>query len=113
MSVQETTDANSQRHKRVSPLVPLYVDSLPAQLTHALEEISLRRVGRGWATSPGIVAIVNNGFHEAGQNAVALRICRRFAAEAGFEWAGGLALGGGEAINGRPLSELRGVAPRL
>ncbi len=90
---------------------PLYVDSLPAQLTRVLEEIASRRGGdRAGGASPALVAIVNNGFPEASQNEVALRICRRFAGEAGLRWVGGLALGGGEALGGRPLAEVGGMA---
>ena len=89
---------------------PLYIDSLPALLTRTLELIASRREGRERDSRQRLVAIVNNGFPEAEQNAVALRICRRFASETGFEWAGGLALGGGEAINGRSLTESKGMA---
>jgi hypothetical protein len=85
-------------------------DSLPALLTRTLELIASRRGGRGRNSRQRLVAIVNNGFPEAEQNAIALRICRRFASETGFEWAGGLALGGGEAINGRPLTDVKGMA---
>ena len=52
---------------------------------------------------------MNCGFPEAAHNATALAICKRFAAEAGFEWAGGLALGMGEAIGGRPLEKTGGM----
>jgi hypothetical protein len=89
---------------------PLYIDSLPALLTRTLELIAARRGVRERNRRQRLVAIVNNGFPEAEQNEVALRICRRFAAETAFEWAGGLALGGGEAINGRPLAEVKGMA---
>ena len=89
---------------------PLYIDSLPALLTRTLELIHARRDLRQLNRKQRLVAIVNNGFPEAEQNEVALRICRRFAVETGFEWAGGLALGGGEAINGRPLTKIKGMA---
>ncbi len=89
---------------------PLYIDSLPALVTRTLELIASRRSRRDRDSRQRLVAIVNNGFPEAEQNAVALRICRRFASETGFDWAGGLALGGGEAINGRPLTDVRGMA---
>ena len=89
---------------------PLYIDSLPALLTRTLELIASRREGRERESRQRLVAIVNNGFPEAGQNEVALRICSRFASETGFEWAGGLALGGGEAINGRSLTDVKGMA---
>lgn len=46
-----------------------------------------------------MVGIVNSGFPEAFHNDTALAILRRFAAETGFQWAGGLALGGGGTID--------------
>ena len=56
------------------------------------------------------MTIVNCGFPEAHQTDTAVRICRRFAAEAGFEWAGALAVGAGETIHGQPLDEIKGMA---
>jgi len=35
-------------------------------------------------------------------------VCRIFAKQAGFNWAGGLAMGGGGLIMGYPLAELGG-----
>jgi hypothetical protein len=55
---------------------------------------------------------VNSGFPEASQAALALRMCAVFAREAGLVWAGGLALGAGEAIHGQPLEKAGGVAVR-
>jgi hypothetical protein len=49
--------------------------------------------------------ISNSGFPEAKQNSTALTICRLFAKQVGFNWAGGLAWGGGGIIAGEPLSE--------
>jgi hypothetical protein len=57
-----------------------------------------------------LVGISNSGFPEAEQNEIALRIYRCFARQTGFVWAGGLALGGGEMIKGKPLGESRGAA---
>ena len=56
------------------------------------------------------LAIANCGFPEAAHDATALAICRQFAGAAGFEWAGGLALGEGGALSGRPLTEAGGMA---
>lgn len=56
-----------------------------------------------------MLAICQSGFPEAHQNQTALAICRCFSREAGFTWAGGLALGGGGAINGQPLEKLGGM----
>jgi len=76
---------------------PLYVDSLPALATHALELVAKLR-------PPGVVsgqfmAVMNCGFPEPEQNRTALRIARHFCARAGYRWAGGLPLGGGGTVN--------------
>jgi len=49
-------------------------------------------------------------FPEAGQCDTALAISRRFASEVGMKWLGGLALGQGGAIEGKPLTEAGGKA---
>jgi multimeric flavodoxin WrbA len=91
---------------------PLYVDTLPAPVTEALERIAIYRQGR--QTRPQLFsAIANCGFPEAQQTATALAICQTFAKQAGFVWAGALALGGGEAINGASLVEAGGKAIRI
>jgi hypothetical protein len=70
---------------------PLYVDSLPAEMTMALEQLAaLPPTER----AQGIFALSQCGFLEAEQNDVALAICRTFAADAGLRWLGGLAIGG-------------------
>ena len=78
-------------------VTPLYVDSLPALATHALELIarSRRRVG----APARCVAIVNCGFPEAEQNRTALRIARHFSTDAHYAWGGGLALGAGGVVS--------------
>lgn len=93
---------------------PLYVDSLPYLVTQALERIAAHRMGsRGRAEAVArrtvFLAIANRGFPEAAHNAVALAICEQFADAAGFGWAGGLVLGEGGAISGRPLAQVGGV----
>ena len=82
---------------------PLYVDSLPAETTLALERLAAVRRTR---TPQRMLAIANCGFPEAQQNDVALAICRQFARETGLHWCGGLAIGGGGAINGHALRHL-------
>jgi hypothetical protein len=88
--------------------MPLYVDCLPALVIRAMELIAAHRQGRT-EKPQRLVALLNCGFPEARHNDTALAICRQFAREAGFEWTGGLALGGGEALGGRPLAELGGM----
>jgi len=89
---------------------PLYADSFPWGVTRFFElytaEISLRSD----AARTRLVLLVNCGFPEARHCDVALSICRCFAREAGMDWTGGLALGGGESVGGRPLEEAGGIA---
>jgi multimeric flavodoxin WrbA len=90
---------------------PLYVDSLPAPVIEALERIAAQRAGQPRPTRQLFAAIANCGFPEVHHNATALAICETFACQAGFEWAGGLALGAGEGlVHGEPLNEAGGPA---
>jgi len=89
---------------------PLYVDALPYLATKALATIAGRHRE---PAAQRLVAIVNSGFPETHQNSVAMAICREFAAQAGFTWAGGLALGGGGAIGGQPLTGAKGPGPTV
>lgn len=89
---------------------PLYVDSLPAPLIRILEELGQRRQGQTPDKEQQLTAIINCGFPEARHNKTALAICRVFARHAGFAWAGGLALGGGEMLGQKPLEQAGGVA---
>ena len=82
---------------------PLYIDSLPAAVISALELIAQRRQSQIPLKEQALLAIVNNGFPEAGQNSTAIAICRQFCHETGIQWVGGLSLGGGGIISGRPL----------
>jgi hypothetical protein len=80
---------------------PLYVDSLPAPVIEALERIAAHRQGRDQSHRQLFAAISNCGFPEAYQTVT-------FARQAGFEWGGSLALGGGEMIDGASLVEAGG-----
>ncbi|HVP23594.1 MAG TPA: hypothetical protein VMS77_06750 [Conexivisphaerales archaeon] len=84
---------------------PLYVDSLPSQAIRALELIAEHEKGSANPSGKSFVGIVNSGFPEARQNDYALAVCQSFARQVGFRWAGGLALGGGGMVGGRPLAE--------
>jgi NAD(P)H-dependent FMN reductase len=83
---------------------PLYVDGLPGPVTAALEILERGRVATD--PRPRFLALVNSGFPEAVHNDTALAICRLFAEQAGLEWIGGLAIGGGGMLAGKPLAEL-------
>jgi multimeric flavodoxin WrbA len=91
---------------------PLYVDSLPAPVTEALERIAAHRAGQ--PTRGRLAVMINCGFPEADHNQTAIAICADFARQAGFEWAGALSLGGGQGlVNGMPLQELGGRASNV
>jgi hypothetical protein len=83
---------------------PLFISNLPALTIRALEIISERRNGGG--ERKPFTAICQGGYPEACQSEAALAVCQQFALEAGFEWAGGLAFGGGSVIGGQPLESL-------
>jgi len=84
---------------------PLYVDSLPAPVIGSLEQIAIHRQNRNQQHKPIFTAISNCGFPEATHISNALAVCEIFAEQAGFQWAGGLALGGGHGLGDKPLEE--------
>jgi hypothetical protein len=88
---------------------PLFVDSQPTVVAQLMEEVAARRAAQPAPRPQHLAAVVNSGFPEARQSEVALAICRLFARQAGFAWAGGLALGAGEMIGGRELDRIGGM----
>ena len=91
---------------------PLYIDCLPAPAIRALEVLAEGRAGMPDAVggeAPAFVAICQSGFPEVDHNEVAVEICRNFARDAGFEWAGGLILAAGGMVGGQPLRKLQGM----
>jgi len=93
----------------VALATPLYVDSLPASVTEGFEILARARSGaRG--PRPRFLAMVNCGFPEAVHTDTALAICRAFAEQANLDWIGGLGIGGGGLLAGKPLTELGGRA---
>lgn len=92
---------------------PLYVDSLPSPLIKALELIAEHRNNHQSDKLQSLMVIINCGFPEAHQNDTALRICKSFASHANFKWLGGLAMGGGPAIGGKPIDQLGGMTRNL
>lgn len=88
---------------------PLYVDSLPSRvirLMEMVEENSTREKLRG----KGFLVMINSGFPETRQSAVAIEICRLFASSNGMEWRGALCLPGGPILNAMPLEQAGGRA---
>ena len=82
----------------------LYVGALPAPMIETLERIAARWQGRETRRQL-FAAIANCGFPEAHQCVTAQAICETFARQAEYTWAGALALGAGQMINGGPLME--------
>jgi len=91
---------------------PLYIDALPYLVTKAFEIITRHQNILMDKKPKRIFTIVNNGFPEFNQNALALGICRLFADQSGMSWAGFLALGAGESIgNGQKLNATKRPGP--
>jgi multimeric flavodoxin WrbA len=89
-------EAAYRRADVISLCFPLYVDSLPAEMTEALERLAPLALDR----RPGCFGVCQCGFLEAEQNDTALAICREFARDADLDWLGGLAIGAGGAMGG-------------
>ena len=103
--------ASTDRAGLILLVFPLYTDALPHLVTKALSMVAAHRRAAAEPPAQRLVAIVNSGFPETHQNAVALAICREFAAQSGIAWAGSLALGGGGVLGGKPLSAAKRSAP--
>ena len=83
---------------------PLYIDNLPAPDLRFLELLNEHRRDHPADHAQALAVISNCGFPEADHIDTSLAICAQFAGQAGFTWAGGLPLGGGEGIvHGVPL----------
>lgn len=85
---------------------PLYVDTLPALTTHALERLAECLPNASYPLRT-VVGVLNCGFPEAAHNRTAMAILRNFTQQAGLLWAGGLAMGAGEILHGKPLTKAR------
>jgi hypothetical protein len=81
---------------------PDYVDSLPGPLKEVMEEMKYA-LGQNAMTGRKLLAAIHSGYPEPQQRRPALEICRNFAAVMGFQWCGGLSLGGTSPIDGQPL----------
>jgi len=92
---------------------PLYVDTLPAPVIRIFELIAENINIEKQKKTQKLMVIVNCGFPEANHNKYALAICEQFALETGMQWIGGLSLGGGEAISGKPLDNLGGMVSNV
>ncbi len=100
-----------ERARLILLVFPLYVDALPYLVTKALAVIAAQRRAASESSQQRFVGIVNSGFPETHQNAVALAICQEFATQCGLAWAGGLALGGGGMVGGQTPNEAQRSRP--
>lgn len=92
---------------------PVYFDALPAPVTAALERLAAARARWAGREPPLLLALVNCGFPGAVHTHTALEVCRAFADAAGLGWAGGLGLGAGEVLHGKPLERAGRTAARV
>jgi hypothetical protein len=92
---------------------PVYVDSLPYLVTRTLEWLAASRQRTPKSRPCAFVSIVNCGFPETTQCCTAVDITRAFAHRVHLDWAGGLALGEGGAIDGRRLEQLGALTKNL
>jgi hypothetical protein len=78
---------------------PLYDDCQPFIVTKMMEEVSSSGIN---LKNKRFLPIINCGFgHAIHITAVSIPIYRKFAQKVGFEWAGSLAVGGGEMLGAR------------
>lgn len=77
---------------------PLYLDTLPAPAIRALELVAAQRRPGDVGRPPRFVSIIQCGSIEPRQNDTCQRILQRFVDRVGFEWIGGISLGGGGRI---------------
>jgi len=87
---------------------PLYADSHYSGVIRMMELVHENQKKQTQSKRRIMAAISNSGFPEARHNDVSLAISRKFALDCGFEWAGGLALGGGQSIAGKSLEKAGG-----
>ncbi|WP_300162786.1 NAD(P)H-dependent oxidoreductase [Solidesulfovibrio sp.] len=92
---------------------PLYADQLPGHVLEVLTRLAAWRREISPPGSPRFAAAVNCGFPESENNDAALATCRLFAREAGLDWMGGCAVGGGGLYEGRGLASLGFMSSRV
>jgi multimeric flavodoxin WrbA len=80
---------------------PLYVDGIPANLLRQLEQIcpSIAQA----APQARVYTLVNNGFYDGRQNALALEMMQHFTQEADLTWGQGIGIGAGGMMHSSPI----------
>ena len=93
---------------------PLYDDCQPYIVTRTMEAIAARQQN---SQNKRFIPIINCGFPEPEHiTAVAIAIYHKFATIVGFKWAGSLAIGGGEMLqgaSGKKLDDLGKMAGKV
>lgn len=93
---------------------PLYDDCQPYIVTRTMEAIAARQQS---SENKRFIPIINCGFPEPEHiTAVAVDIYHKFATTVGFKWAGSLAIGGGEMLqgaSGKRLDDLGKMAGKV
>lgn len=88
---------------------PVYFDGVPGHLLHSLE-----RIAKNFDKKPSdamVYAMVNSGFIEGEQNAVAIDLMYNWCERCGLRWGGGLGIGAGGML-GAMKNVPTGVGPR-
>lgn len=75
---------------------PLYVDGIPSQLLSCLCQIE--KVGVA-SKRIMVFGIVNSGFYEGTQNAIAIEILKNWCDKIGLKWGMGVGVGGGGSLS--------------
>jgi len=75
---------------------PLYVDGIPSHLLKCINQMEMFFKAKP-EKKMTVYSIVNSGFYEGNQNAIALEMIKNWCARSGVEWGQGLGVGGGEA----------------
>lgn len=90
---------------------PLYHDQLTCTAMSVLVSLAARR---SVFTSPlDFAAIVHSGYPEPVHTRTALAVCRKFASDMAWRWAGGLTAGATSPVGGRPLEQAGGIVRNL
>ena len=76
---------------------PLYVDGIPSNLLHCLAQLETSFVSKQ-KKDIKVYCLVNCGFFEAHQNALAIEMMKIWSAKAGLEWGGGVGIGAGQML---------------
>ena len=102
---------NKIEHSDIIGIIfPLYVDSIPGPLIQVLEKLGEQKTKR---TDQKIFTIVNSGFPEPHQSQLAVDMIKDFSKEYQANFIGGLTIGAGGVIGGKPIEQIKHRSKRL